>query len=84
MIFAVLGQFGRSFIQLAAAVCRWDVSFQEIRYPLIGVDLVHDPGKAMAFVGVNLMFHHAAPLFNFVDHLQGLFLRAAGVVCTGQ
>ena len=78
-----LRQFGL-FAQRAAAI-RWDnMRQQEIRDPLVSVDLVLNTGEAVAFVVVNFVVDGAAAFLDRLHHLLSFRFRAARIVPSGQ
>jgi hypothetical protein len=58
------------FVQRAAAIRRWDVCFDEVCCPLIGVDLILNAREAMPFVLVDFVLGHASALFYRLHYLQ--------------
>ena len=65
------------FVERTAAVCRRDSRLQEFRDALVGVNLVLDPGEAVALVLVHFVFGHAAALLSLMVPLSCQIVVAA-------
>src|SRR6266481_5435427 len=77
----------RAYLSLSEgtpAICWGDSCLQELRDALVGINLVFDPGKAVALVFIHFVFGHAAALFDRIHHLQGFFLGASRIIASGQ
>ena len=57
-------------IQRAAAIRRRNVRLDEVCCALIGVDLIFDSCKTVAFIFVDLVFGHPSALLDRIHYLQ--------------
>src|SRR5579862_1092128 len=81
---SLIGHGLSSFIQRATAIGWRHMGFEEVGYPLVGVDLVFYFREAVPFVFVDFVFGDSTPFFHGVDYLLRFFFGAARIVASGE